>query len=74
MFYTVLENQMIGAGSFGAFYWHYTNLNDAMAKFFSVCASAAGSALAYHSATILASDGRIVRQEIFDRREPVIEE
>lgn len=69
MFYTTIENQLRADGSYGLLYDHYTDMNEAMAKFYTICAAAAISELPYHSATILASDGRIVRQEIFDRRE-----
>lgn len=68
VFYTTIENQLRPDGSKGLLYDHYDNLNAAMAKFYTVCAAAAVSELPYHSAHILASDGRIVRQEIFDRR------
>ena len=68
VFYTTIENQLREDGSFGVLYDHFTDLNRAMAKYYTVCAAAAVSEIPYHSATILASDGRIVRQEIFDRR------
>lgn len=70
VFYTTIENQLRTDGSRGLLYDHYTDLNAAMAKHYTVCAAAATSGIPYHSSTILASDGRIVRQEIFDRREP----
>lgn len=68
MFYTTIENQLRSDGSFGLLYDHYTDEAQAVAKFYTICAAAAVSEIPYHSATILASDGRIVRQEIFDRR------
>ena len=67
-FYTCIENQLRADGSYGLLYDHYADLNAAMAKHYTVCAAAAVSEIPYHSSTILASDGRIVRQEIFDRR------
>lgn len=67
-FYTCIENQLREDGSYGLLYDHFTDLNSAMAKHYTVCAAAAVSEIPYHSSTILASDGRIVRQEIFDRR------
>ena len=70
VFYTCIENQLRTDGSYGLLYDHYTDINAAMAKHYTVCAAAAVSEIPYHSSTILASDGRIVRQEIFDRREP----
>lgn len=68
IFYTTIENQLRSDGSRGLLYDHYDNLNAAMAKYYTVCAAAAVSELPYHSAHILASNGTIVRQEIFDRR------
>ena len=65
--YTTIENQ-IRTDGYGLLYDHYTDKDEAMAKFYTICAAAAVSGIPYHSATILASDGRIVRQEIFDRR------
>lgn len=68
VFYTTIENQLRSDGSRGLLYDHYTDLNAAMAKFYTICAAAAVSELPYHSAHILESSGIIVRQEIFDRR------
>lgn len=68
IFYTTIENQLRTDGSKGLLFDHYTDLNEAMAKFYTICAAAATSELPYHSAHILASNGTIVRQEIFDRR------
>lgn len=67
-FYTTLENQLRGDGSRGLLYDHFDNLNQAMAKYYTICAAAAVSELPYHSAHLLQDDGRMVRQEIFDRR------
>ena len=74
MFYTTIENQLRADGSYGLLYDHYTDINQAMAKFHTVCAAAAVSELPYHSAMIVASDGRVIRQEIFDRRTDESEE
>ena len=68
-FYTTIENQIRSDGGKGLLYDHFTDLNAAMAKFYTICAAAAVSELPYHSAHILQSDGLILRQEIFDRRE-----
>ena len=68
VFYTTIENQLRENGSYGLLYDHYPELSMAMAKHYTVCAAAAMSGIPYHSSTILSSDGRIVRQEIFDRR------
>lgn len=71
MFYTTIENQLRTDGSYGLLYDHFTEESQALAKFHTICAAAAVSELPYHSACILASDGRIIRQEIFDRRDTV---
>ena len=71
-FYTTLENQVRNDGSKGLLYDHYTDYNAAMAKYFTVCAAAAISEIPYHSAHLLQDDGRMIMQQIFDRR-PTIE-
>ena len=71
MFWTTLENQLREDGSRGLLYDHFDNLDAALAKYFTVCAAAAVSGLPYHSAHLLQSDGLMLRQEIFDRREGV---
>ena len=68
-FYTTIENQLRADGSKGLLYDHYDDLNAAMAKFYTICAAAAVSEIPYHSAHLLQSDGKMVRQEIFDRRQ-----
>lgn len=67
-FYTTLENQLRIDGTKGLLYDHFTDLNQAMAKYYTICAAAAVSELPYHSAHLLQDDGRMIRQEIFDRR------
>ena len=67
-FYTTLENQIRNDGSKGLLYDHFTELDQAMAKYFTICAAAAVSELPYHSAHLLQDDGRMIKQEIFDRR------
>lgn len=67
MFWTVIENQKTANGSFGLIYNHYESESQALAKFFTICASASQSDIPYHSAHMLASDGRMVKQEIFER-------
>ena len=71
-FYTTIENQIRTDGSKGLLYDHYTDYNAAMAKYFTVCAAAAVSEIPYHSAHLLQDDGRMIMQQIFDRR-PTIE-
>ena len=68
MFYTVIENQKTADGHFGMLYNHFEDESLALSSFFTICASASQSELPYHSAHLLASDGRMIRQEIFDRR------
>jgi len=77
VFYTTLENQVREDGSRGLLYDHYLRLDDALAKFYTICAAAAKSDIPYHAAAIWTSDGRIIKQEVFDRRpapEPNVEE
>ncbi len=76
VFYTCLENQLRNDGSFGLLWDHYDSREAALAKFYTVCAAAAVSGIPYHAAAVWTSDGRLVKQEIFDRRtpEPVPEE
>lgn len=69
IFYTTIENQLRADGSRGLLYDHFDDLNKAIAKFHTIGAAAAVSGLPYHSAHLLQSDGSMIRQEIFDRRE-----
>ena len=80
MFYTTIENQLRTDGSYGLLYDHFDEATygsreeaeaRALAKFHTICAAAAVSDIPYHSSCILTSDGRILRQEIFDRRDTV---
>lgn len=68
MFWTTIENQLRDNGTYGLLYDHFEDENRALAKYYSICAEAAVSGIPYHSAHLLASDGRMIRQEIFDRR------
>ena len=72
-FYTTLENQLRSDGTKGLLYDHFTDMNQAMAKYYTICAAAAVSELPYHSAHLLQDDGRMIRQEIFDRRTNEVE-
>ena len=67
MFYTVIEIQKEGNNP-ACLTTVYNNENAALAAYFTICAAAAVSALPYHSAHILQSDGLMLKQEIFDRR------
>ena len=72
-FYTTLENQLRSDGTKGLLYDHFTDMNQAMAKYYTICAAAAVSELPYHSVHLLQDDGRMIRQEIFDRRTNEVE-
>lgn len=67
-FWTSIENQEREDGSRGLLYDHFDDYSAALAKFYTVCAAAAKSEIPYHAAMLVQSDGRIVKQEIFDRR------
>ena len=69
VFYTTIENQVRNDGGRGLLYDHFDNYVQAQAKFFTICAAAAVSGIPYHSAHLMASDGRMIKQEIWDRRE-----
>lgn len=68
VFFTTIENQLRDDGSRGLLYDHFEDESQALAKYYTICAAAAVSGIPYHSAHLLASDGRMIRQEIFDRR------
>lgn len=70
-FYTTIENQVRNDGSRGLLYDHFDDLNQALAKYYTVCAAAAISEIPYHAAHILHSDGYTIEQRIFDRRTPI---
>ena len=65
--YTTVENQLREDGSKGLLYDHYDNENQALAKFYTVCAAAALSGIPYHAAFLIYEDGSVM-QRIFDRR------
>ena len=67
MFYTTIENQVREDGSRGLLYDHFDDENKALAKYYAICSAGAVSGIPYHSAHLLASDGRMIRQEIFER-------
>lgn len=70
-FYTTIENQVREDGSRGLLYDHFDDLNQALAKYYTVCAAAAISQIPYHAAHIMHSDGYTIEQRIFDRRTPI---
>ena len=67
-FYTTLENQVRNDGSRGLLYDHYTDLDRAYAKLYTILAAAAVSGIPYHSGHIMRSDGLILDGRVFDRR------
>lgn len=67
LFWTTIENQLREDGSRGLLYDHFEDESQALAKYYTICAAAAVSGIPYHSAHLLASDGRMIRQEIFER-------
>ena len=75
-FYTTIENQLRADGSFGLLYDHFKDeeglapaLNRAQSKYYTICAAAAISDIPYHAAYILRSDGAILDEAVWDRRE-----
>ena len=67
-FFTTIENQVREDGSRGLLYDHFDNLNAALAKYYTICAAAAVSDIPYHAAHLLASEGYMLEQRVFDRR------
>lgn len=75
-FYTTIENQVRSDGA-GLLYDHFfensslqhSALDRAYAKYFTICAAAAVSAIPYHAAILVRSDGMIMEQKVWDRRE-----
>jgi len=65
--YTTVENQVREDGSKGLLYDHYDNENQALAKFYTICAAAALSGIPYHAAFLIYENGDVM-QRIFDRR------
>jgi len=67
-FYTTIENQVRNDGSKGLLYDHFTDLNAALAKYYTICAAAATSDIPYHAAAIIRDDGIMIEGRVFDRR------
>lgn len=74
IFYTTIENQVRDDGSFGLLYDHFTDMNAAYAKLYTILAAAAVSEIPYHSAHILRSDGILIEGRVFDRRQDFVNE
>lgn len=69
MFYIVLEIQQGNDGVRGCIPIIYDSYDAALAKYYQVLSVAASGTLPYHSCVILASNGVITDERIFDRRE-----
>lgn len=67
-FYTTIENQIREDGSMGLLYDHYTDLNAAYAKLYTILAAAATSGIPYHAGLIINAEGRVIDGKVFDRR------
>lgn len=67
-FYTTVENQIRPDGSKGLLYDHFETIEQAEAKYYTVCAAAAVSDIPYHSAHLIRSDGIMVEGKVYDRR------
>lgn len=68
-FYTTIENQLRENGTYGLLFDHYTNKNQAEAKFHTICAAAAVSDIPYHAAYLIDSNIGLIEQRVWDRRE-----
>lgn len=68
MFYTVLEIQMDVSGNKACIPLIYDSYEGALAKYYTVLAAAAASAIPYHSGHIIRSDGIMTDGRVFDRR------
>lgn len=66
--YTTIENQIREDGSYGLLYDHFTDYNAALAKLYTILATAAVSGIPYHSGHVLRDDGIITDGRVFDRR------
>ena len=66
-FYTTIENQGRSDG-FGLLYDHFTDLNQAYAKFYTILAAAAVSDIPYHAGMLIRDDGYVIGEKVFDRR------
>ncbi len=68
MFYTVIEIQDLGSSK-AVLNLCYDNKDSAYSDYFTRCASAAVSQLAYHAVYLIASDVGVIEQREWDRRE-----
>lgn len=63
--YIVIELQTDASGGVGNLVYKYDSLNEAEAKYHSILAAAAVSALPVHAAAILTNAGTLVRSEYY---------
>lgn len=63
--YIVIELQTDASGGVGNLVYKYDTLNEAEAKYHSILAAAAVSALPVHAAAILTNAGTLVRSEYY---------
>lgn len=68
MFYTVLEIQEDNAGKQACISVIYTDYNEALAKLYTILATAAKSAIPYHAGCILRSDNIVTDGRAFNRK------
>lgn len=69
LFYTIIESQVLNNGSKTLLNNIYDNLNDALARYYTILSVAAVSLIPYHAAFIIRSDGIMIEGKVFDRRE-----
>jgi len=74
MKYLVIEIQKFDTGAISTPTYAYDDRNAAEAKYHSILASAAGSALPSHACTMLTEDGRLVRNEVYKHESVVTPE
>lgn len=68
-FWITLEDQLREDDSRGAYWDHFTNKDDALAKLYAVLAEAVKSTCKYHACFLIRSDGVIEGEsKVFDRR------
>ena len=68
-FFTVIEKQIAADGTPSTLVTHFTAQAQALSTYYSICASAAVSAIPYHAAHIIRDDGIMIEGRVFDRRE-----
>ena len=72
-FWLIIEEQIDANGNHGCITYQETNQNQAISRVHTMIASAAVSAIPYHAAYMISSNGFIVEGRVFDRRVPTPE-